>query len=220
MGHSRTDVVAAALCVLGEQGLEFCSMRRVAAALDVQPSALYHHVSDKQTLLALMADEIVRGVVEHDRGDVARLCRELRQAMLAVRDGADVVATASAYRLGASAVEARLAELLRLQLGDEGTESGSDVAAGPARAAAEGARTLLHFVFGHTQATQMQLQALEFQALAAGRPADAAADPPGESRAALDASFDRGVATILAGLAVGEETRAGFAGYPQATARN
>ena len=66
----------------------------------------------------------------------------------------------------------------------------------------QGARTLLHFVFGHTQATQMQLQALEFQALAAGRPADAAADPPGESRGALDASFDRGVATILAGLAM------------------
>ena len=38
MGHSRTDVVAAALRVLDEQGLEFCSMRRVAAALDVDPT--------------------------------------------------------------------------------------------------------------------------------------------------------------------------------------
>ncbi|MBU3994968.1 MAG: TetR/AcrR family transcriptional regulator, partial [Actinobacteria bacterium] len=100
MGHSRTDVVAAALRVLDEQGLEFCSMRRVAAALDVQPSALYHHVPDKQTLLALMADELVSGV---DGSGPAQLCREPRRAMLAVRDGADVVATASAYRLGASA---------------------------------------------------------------------------------------------------------------------
>ena len=88
MGHSRTDVVAAALRVLDSQGLEFCAMRRVAAALEVQPSALYHHVPDKQTLLALMADEIVRGVVEHDRGDVARLCRELRQGRCGLVVGA------------------------------------------------------------------------------------------------------------------------------------
>ena len=229
MGHSRADVVAAALRVLDTQGLEFCSMRRVAAELDVQPSALYHHVPNKQALLALMADEIVRGVAAAasrgsgaaasdsaassgatplgDRAasggygpevgrtagravDPAGLCRALRQAMLAVRDGADVVATASAYRLGASAVEAALAEALRARFPDL---SGVD--------AVESARTLLLFVFGHSQATQMQLQALEFQALAAGRPADAAGDPRGASRAGLEASFDRGVATILAGIA-------------------
>lgn len=230
MGHSRADVVAAALRVLDTQGLEFCTMRRVAAELDVQPSALYHHVPNKQALLALMADEIVRGVAgaSHDgngaaaaavpdvaqasrtdivqgtevqpvpgsgtaasgTGDPAGLCRALRQAMLAVRDGADVVATASAYRLGASEVEAALAEALRARFPDL---SGVD--------AVESARTLLLFVFGHSQATQMQLQALEFQALAGGRPADAAGDPPGASRAGLEASFDRGVATILAGIA-------------------
>ncbi|MGK0742136.1 hypothetical protein ACSHWG_09685 [Leucobacter sp. Z1108] len=58
--------------------------------------------------------------------------------------------------------------------------------------AVESARTLLHFVFGHTQSTQMLLQAQEFAALAAGRPADAAADPPGASRADLDVFFERG----------------------------
>ncbi|MFC6236032.1 TetR/AcrR family transcriptional regulator, partial [Leucobacter soli] len=62
MRNSRADVVEAALRVLDAHGLENCSMRRVAAELGVQPSALYHHVPDKQTLLALMADEIVRGV--------------------------------------------------------------------------------------------------------------------------------------------------------------
>lgn len=186
MRNTRADVVAAALRVLGEQGLEFCSMRRVAATLDVQPSALYHHVPDKQTLLALMADEIVREV---DGDTPETLCRSLRAAMLAVRDGADVVATASAYRLGASAVEARLAALLSATPHELDPD-----------AAAEGARTLLLFAFGHTQATQMQVQAQEFQALAAGRPADAAADPPGVTRAELEASYDRGVAVILAGL--------------------
>lgn len=181
MRNSRADVVAAALRVLDEHGLEFCSMRRVAASLDVQPSALYHHVPDKQTLLALMADEIVQQV----RGnDAAALCRALRRALLAVRDGAEVVATASAYRLGGSAVEARLAELV-----------------GP-----DGARTLLLFTFGHAQATQTQLQALEFGVLSGVGPGTAPG--PGSSaggreaaEAELGASFDRGVDIILAGLA-------------------
>lgn len=104
-------------------------MRRVAAELDVQPSALYHHVPNKQSLLALMADDIVSVVV----GDDPRtLCHSLRDAMLSVRDGAEVVATASAFRLGDSAVQQRLAAMV----GDDG------------------ASTLLHYVFGQTASTQ------------------------------------------------------------------
>lgn len=178
MRNSRADVVAAALRVLDSQGLESCSMRRVAAELDVQPSALYHHVPNKQTLLALMADEIVRGVdaasqltagsqTQHAR----QLCRGLRVAMLAVRDGADVVATASAFRLGASAVEDRLAALV----------------------GADGARTLLLYTFGHAQSTQTHRQAAAFGALLES-------DGPREEAADLDASFDRGIEIILAGL--------------------
>ncbi|GAA1314831.1 TetR family transcriptional regulator [Leucobacter albus] len=166
MRNTRADVVAAALRVLAAQGLESCSMRRVAAELDVQPSALYHHVPNKQSLLALMADEIVSGVPLAG-ADPRALCEGLRVAMLAVRDGADVVATAEAFRLGSSAVEGRLAELV-----------GRD-----------GARTLLLYTFGHTQATQTHRQAAEFGALLAAPGAD------------LDASFGRGLAIILAGLA-------------------
>lgn len=186
MRNSLADVVAAALRVLDEHGLEFCSMRRVAAELGVQPSALYHHVPDKQTLLALMADEIVGGVGMVGSGDPAddprEFCAALRDAMLAVRDGADVVATASAFRLGASGVEARLAGLV----------------------GADGARTLLLYTFGHAQSTQTHRQAAAFGALLdpsrpAGDPADA---DPAAAEADLDASFDRGIEIILAGLAV------------------
>lgn len=210
MRNSRADVVAAALRVLDAHGLENCSMRRVAAELGVQPSALYHHVPDKQTLLALMADEIVHGVVagssagpdgpvgsgergestrrggRRERQDPAALCRSLRAAMLAVRDGADVVATAAAFRLGASDVEAALAE-----------------AVGP-----DGARTLLLYTFGHSQSTQTHRQAVAFAALAdPSRPASAGSGPgsaaaSGSHDEDLDASFDRGIAIILAGLGV------------------
>lgn len=183
MRNSLADVVAAALRVLDAQGLEGCSMRRVAAALDVQPSALYHHVPNKQSLLALMADEIVAGVLPaevnarvasgiadaDERADRARfICMSLRAVMLAVRDGADVVATAAAFRLGSSAIEDRLAALVGV----------------------DGARTMLLFTFGHAQSTQTHAQAAAAGALAAG--AGDTAD--------LDASFARGLTIILAGL--------------------
>ncbi|RGE21975.1 TetR/AcrR family transcriptional regulator [Leucobacter sp. wl10] len=178
MRNTLADVVAGALRVLDAQGLEGCSMRRVAAELDVQPSALYHHVPDKQTLLALMADEIVGGVggiggeSAPEAGDARALCIELRRAMLAVRDGADVVATAAAFRLGASRVEDRLAAL----------------------AGADGARTLLLYTFGHAQSTQTHLQAAALGALV--DPGSAAPADPAD----LDASFERGLDIILAGL--------------------
>lgn len=169
MRNSLADVVEAALGVLDSHGLEFCSMRRVASALDVQVSALYHHVPNKQTLLALMADEIVQDVGGEDPASV---CRSLRDALLAIRDGADVVATASAFRLGASAVEAELARLVGV----------------------DGARTLLLYTFGQAQSTQTQLQAQAIGALPEG--SSSVADLTAE----LGASFDRGIAIILAGL--------------------
>ncbi|EFQ82055.1 transcriptional regulator, TetR family [Aeromicrobium marinum DSM 15272] len=159
MAHTRDDVVAGALRVLDGFGLEFCSMRRVAAELDVQASALYHHVPNKQTLLALMADRIVDGVEVTQ--DVAASMHRLREAMLAIRDGADVVATATAFRLGTSAVEEALIASI-----------GPDVA-----------RTLLIYVVGHTQTTQLHRQAADAGAITL--------DPD------LDASFERGLGIIL-----------------------
>lgn len=170
MANNLDDVVTGALGVLDTHGLEFCSMRRVAAALDVQPSALYHHVPNKQTLLALMADRLVADVEVPTDGSVDEratvLAHTLRDAMLAVRDGAEVVATASAFRLGVSRIESDLAAAL----GER-----------------DGARTLLLFVFGHTQATQMHRLASGVGAIEP--------DPD------LDESFGRGLQIVLRGLA-------------------
>ena len=219
MRNTLADVVAAGMRVLDAQGLEGCSMRRVAAELGVQPSALYHHVPDKQTLLALMADEIVApvsrgqavaqvgavasaetvgrvevtapaeggGIVDGSAGapaggtgaDPRSFCVALREAMLAVRDGADVVATAAAFRLGASGIERRLGALV----------------------GADGARTLLLYTFGHAQSTQTHRQAAAFGALVdpaalPGRGVEEAPDPDLD----LDASFGRGLDIILRGL--------------------
>ena len=67
-------------------------MRRVASALEVQPGALYHHVPDKQTLLAAVADRILAGVDEplgRWRPAVEAWAASLREVLLAHRDSAE-----------------------------------------------------------------------------------------------------------------------------------
>lgn len=151
--HRRDDVVAAALRVLDRYGLADLSMRRLAAELSVRPSALYHHVPDKQTLLGLVADELLRrgrpsppGRDAPWRDRVQTACAALRDAMLAYRDGAELVATVSAFGLGARAPYDELVGALR--------DAGLAEALVPTAA-----RTLLHFTYGHTLEEQTHLQA-------------------------------------------------------------
>ena len=136
-------------------------MRRLASELGVQPSALYHHVANKQELLGLMAGRIVADVVIDD--DVLASCHRLRVALLGVRDGAEVVATASAFRIGVSQLEDALTAV-----------TSTDVA-----------RTVLIYVLGHTEATQLHRQASQVGAIST--------DPDWEE------SFERGLELILAG---------------------
>lgn len=55
---TRDEVVQTALRLTAEQGLGAFSMRAMARELRVTPMALYHHVSDKQELLDLVASEV------------------------------------------------------------------------------------------------------------------------------------------------------------------
>lgn len=151
MRYRRADVVEQALGVLDTYGLADLTMRRLGTELGVQPSALYHHFANKQTLLAAVADEILaRG----SRGDrpaawddrVVAICSGLRDAMLAYRDGAELVATAYSFGLGATTPYDELAAAL--------TDGRLDDVLVPTAA-----RTLLHFVFGHVTDEQTHLQA-------------------------------------------------------------
>ncbi|MDA3649425.1 TetR/AcrR family transcriptional regulator C-terminal domain-containing protein [Saccharopolyspora indica] len=178
MRYHRSDVVARAIAVLDEYGLESLTMRRLATELGVQPSALYHHVPNKQTLLAAIADEILirgRRPRRAERWDrrVVEICGELRDAMLAYRDGAEVVVTAHTFGLGAGEPAGQLRAALR----DGGL---------PDDVVDVGTRALLHLVFGHTVEEQMALQAASAGAIdrAPGGPAD----------------FERGLDLVLDGL--------------------
>jgi TetR/AcrR family tetracycline transcriptional repressor len=101
---SREKVIGAALAILREQGLGGLSMRQVSTTLGVQPGALYWHVASKQELLAQLAERILSETTAATRPALTlRSCirtqaLEIRAALLAVRDGAEVVSFALALR--------------------------------------------------------------------------------------------------------------------------
>ncbi|WP_291054609.1 TetR family transcriptional regulator [Herbiconiux sp.] len=184
--HTRDDVAEAALRILDDHGLPDLTMRRLAAALDVQPSALYWHFPNKQTLLAELADRIAdraRPRPDPD-ADWAALARAeafgLRDALLAYRDGAEVVSSSFALGLGASTPLTRLRAAL---------ERGFD-AATSARAAA----ALLHFVLGHVSHEQQRLQYDSLGVVTAPDPAVA------DTGADTAEAFAFGVDLLLEGL--------------------
>jgi AcrR family transcriptional regulator len=151
MRYHRADVVDRALVVLDTYGLADLTMRRLGSELGVQPSALYHHFPNKQELLAAVADEILARGRRTPRptawdARVEAVCSELRDAMLAYRDGAELVATVRSFGLGAATPYDELAAAL----GD----GELDPVLVPTAA-----RTLLHFVFGHAVDEQTHLQA-------------------------------------------------------------
>ncbi|MET1074823.1 MAG: TetR/AcrR family transcriptional regulator C-terminal domain-containing protein [Umezawaea sp.] len=102
-GVTRRTMVETALRLLDEVGLDGLSVRRLATELGVRSPSLYWHVRSKQELLDGMADAIVVGATmgPPDDGEtwqdwLTRRARAYRRSLLAHRDGARVVATASA----------------------------------------------------------------------------------------------------------------------------
>ena len=86
--HTREDVTRAALSILDELGLPDLTMRRLASTLNVQPSALYWHFANKQSLLAAVSDSILAQLRPATstgdwRADLHAEARALRDALLA-----------------------------------------------------------------------------------------------------------------------------------------
>lgn len=182
--HSRDDVAREALRILDDYGLPDLTMRRLAAALDVQPSALYWHFPSKQSLLAELSDRIVTRHPEQvspvsDWADqVAARAVSLRDALLAYRDGAEVVASTLALGLGSTAARDRLSAAIAAGGFDDVTVRRATTA-------------LLHFILGHVSHEQQRMQ---YDSLGVrnetGQSGD---DTPG-------AEFAFGVALLIGGL--------------------
>jgi AcrR family transcriptional regulator len=188
--YHRSDIVERAVGILDMYGLPDMSMRRIASELGLQPSALYHHFASKQVLLAAVADELLaRGARplpadEPWDSQVLAVSRELRDAMLAYRDAAELIATVHAFGLGAVALNDRLA----------GGVSAGGFDEAFARSAAT---TILYFVFGHVSDEQTHLQANSVGAIDDG-PLDRAGSE----------SFELGLTLILDGIRLRHPVRA------------
>lgn len=176
--HDRDGVARAALVLLDEVGLADLSMRRIAGRLDVQPSALYWHFASKQALLAELADRITAGI-PHGDASVLDTARGIRDALFAYRDGAELVLSTYALRLGSSSAQTAVHDAL--------VTEGAD--APEQRAAA-----IMHFILGHATLVQQRMHADSYGAVLPDDASPAADDVT----AGLDRVFDLGV-TALSG---------------------
>lgn len=181
----RADIVDVALRLLAGGGLHALAMRRIATELGIQQSALYWHFDNKQQLLGSVADHVVAPVALATGGSwqtrITTLTSRLRGALLRFPDGAELVATAFAFRLGAQQPLHQLTdELQRSGLQRDDAEVAASV--------------LLHFVFGYATDEQQHHQAAALGAI----------EPNGEDHttAAADERFVKGIQLILSGVGV------------------
>jgi AcrR family transcriptional regulator len=193
---SRDDIVGAALELLGVGGLHALGMRQIAAKVGVQQSALYWHFENKQQLLAALADRLVApvGAGTHagasgsgasgtgPAGDwavrIVSLARSLRAELLLYPDGAELVATSFAFRLGSRQPFHQFTE----ELESAGLVADAEVAAS----------VILHFVFGYVTDEQQRRQAAALGAIVTS--------DDDRSAAASDQRFVRGLELIVAGI--------------------
>lgn len=187
-------------------------MRRIAQELGLQPSALYWHFADKQSLLAALSARVLspgddqrpdgsRAAPTPAGGEPAREDAGREGAPPsstrweeAVRDAAaDLRAHLLAHRDGAELVSSSLAlGLVELPLDDE-LRRPLRAAGASARTVTVVAETLGHFVIGHTFHEQQRATAREV-----GIQSDLAVADEGDA----GASFAAGVDLLVAGTAV------------------
>lgn len=143
---SKALIVETSLEILHNYGLADMTMRRVSAQLGVAPGALYWHLKNKQALIDATARHILADWLQRDFDALPEACSALREAMLSIRDGAELVGAAVS---NPDLREELTQALARTIPGDNATI---------------GATTALHFVLGSTAITQSEQQVKAAQA--------------------------------------------------------
>jgi AcrR family transcriptional regulator len=180
--------VATAVDLLRRYGLADLTMRRLARELGVAPGALYWHVSNKQELLVEVAELLLVEIPEPPRDQpapdaLASLAIGIREVLLRVPDGADVVALAYALDPLAARPLRDLGHLVRR----------SGVPSGERDAVVE---LVLHHILGSIAAQQNRMVA-------------AGVDPDGVRPDAMgeEKAFEVGLGVILRGMTAGPTDR-------------
>ncbi|MFD4585758.1 TetR/AcrR family transcriptional regulator C-terminal domain-containing protein [Streptomyces sp. NPDC058434] len=130
-------IVDAALALCDEHGAEALTVRKLAARLGVDPSALYRHVEDKDELHLLLADRLFEEVLEAFSPTPGDWRTTLRDLALSTRETAlrhPAAAVLATYRTTRRPAEMRIVEHILTALADAGCD--------PAQSA------LLHRVYG------------------------------------------------------------------------
>lgn len=177
MTLTRDAIVTTALSILDTYGLPDLTMRRVASALSVQPSALYWHFPSKQALLAAVADAIIPSLPPFHGRDLTRVqlwAARLHTLLGRHRDAAELVWSVLSLRRWESSIAYPVQDALR----EAGLEDKL------ARSAAEG---LLHLVLGQAFTDDQRRQAVQL---------NLANDAPTDSTTMLDDA----VALFVAGI--------------------
>ncbi|MCI1746894.1 MAG: TetR/AcrR family transcriptional regulator C-terminal domain-containing protein [Acidipropionibacterium sp.] len=144
--HSREDVIATALAILDEQGLEAVTVREIARRMRVNLNSVTFQVGTKGNLIALMADAVLSGLSFRDLPDdgfdrVAEISHRLRAVLLSHRDGAKLVSGTEALEQNTL----RVAETMTAALTASGVSDLDNVRA---------AWGLFYFILGLTQEQQ------------------------------------------------------------------
>ena len=117
---SRERIVAAALGLVDERGLDALSMRAVADVLGTGPASLYAHVADKDELLSLLVERIIGGLElpdpdpDHWQEQLKAMVRALHSGLLSHRDLARAALAEVPLGEGGLRFTERLIEILRL----------------------------------------------------------------------------------------------------------
>lgn len=85
-GLGRDEVVEVALRLIDEDGLDGLSMRRLGAALGVNPMRIYRHFASRDELLVGVADEVARQLMEVHDPDLFRPLDLLVAQTVHIRD--------------------------------------------------------------------------------------------------------------------------------------
>jgi AcrR family transcriptional regulator len=183
---NRDQIVVTALALVDQHGLKALSMRRLGAALGVDPMAVYYHVPSKDALLdaiveAVMAEIDLTVVKPADSPEQQVLCAAIayRDAMLAHRNAMPILLT----RGPATAAARKPVELLISVLQQAGLPQDQAVA---------GMNTIAAAVRGVVG----MAQAYEALKAAEGCPCEAG-HAPGEF---LERDFEFGVRALARGL--------------------
>jgi AcrR family transcriptional regulator len=159
-------------------------MRRLANDLGVGAGALYYHVASKQDLLAAVAERILSDSSQTSATDLAVAARNIRDALLRVRDSAEVLSFVHVFKPDVLTPFRTMQLLFAARLpGDE------------ARRAGQAAHVLVTYILGFV-ASEQNYAELARAKLASNQP----------PKAQLDDTFQFGLHAILKGLGVRSTT--------------